>query len=104
MALRAIAIEEACNCPSGRLVAWKKSDNQPIEPEFEPSISLVEDPVHHVSGPLWVKGGVPVVSHDGTPYEIRNRVTLCRCGRSGNKPFCDGTHIKAGFKDGDKKL
>ncbi|MCJ7713336.1 CDGSH iron-sulfur domain-containing protein, partial [Candidatus Bathyarchaeota archaeon] len=57
-----------------------------------------------VSGPIWVKGGVIVESSDGTSYEVRNRQTLCRCGKSENKPFCDGTHIKAGFNDGDKSL
>ena len=44
-------------------------------------------------GPLWVRGGIPVMSADGKPYAIRNRVTLCRCGKSGNKPFCDGSRI-----------
>jgi CDGSH-type Zn-finger protein len=39
-----------------------------------------------------VKGGIPVESSDGTMYDVRNRVTLCRCGRSMNKPFCDGGH------------
>jgi putative NADH-flavin reductase len=45
---------------------------------------------------LWVGGAggleVPVVSADGETYEVRNRMTLCRCGRSANKPFCDGSH------------
>ena len=31
-------------------------------------------------------------SADGKTYEIRNRMTLCRCGRSDNKPFCNGSH------------
>ncbi|MHB8164175.1 MAG: CDGSH iron-sulfur domain-containing protein [Methanoregula sp.] len=31
---------------------------------------------------------------DGKPYTVRNRVTLCRCGKSGNKPFCDGSHVE----------
>jgi CDGSH-type Zn-finger protein len=35
---------------------------------------------------------------DGQPVEVRNRVTLCRCGHSENKPFCDGTHEEIGFK------
>jgi len=86
-----MAIEEAGNCPAGRLVVWDTEGNA-IEPEFEPSIGLVEDPYFGVSGPLWVCGGIPVESADGTTYEIRNRVTLCRCGKSSNKPFCDGSH------------
>jgi hypothetical protein len=57
-----------------------------------PSLGLIEDTARHVSGPIWVRGGVPVVSADGQPYEIRNRVALCRCGRSANKPFCNGSH------------
>ncbi len=67
--------------------------------EFEPSIWLIEDPSLGVSGALWVRGGIPVVSADGTPYEVRNRVTLCRWGQSKNKPFCDGSHIATGFTD-----
>ncbi len=60
---------------------------------------MIEDPQEGVSGPLWVRGGIPVVSADGTPYEVRNRVTLCRCGASQNKPFCDGSHASIGFTD-----
>ena len=102
--LREIAIQEACDCPSGRLVALDKKTRKPIEPELEPSLSLVEDPQAGVSGPIWVKGGVPIESSDGSKYEARNRVTLCRCGKSSNKPFCDGTHISSKFSDGDKSL
>jgi CDGSH-type Zn-finger protein len=88
---RKIAIEEACNCPSGRLVVWDKEGKE-IEPVLEPSISLIESPKGEFSGPIWVRGGIPVESANGETYEIRNRVTLCGCGRSSNKPFCDGTH------------
>jgi hypothetical protein len=45
-------------------------------------------------GLLWVRGGIPVVSADGKPYTVRNRLTLCRCGKSRNKPFCDGSHVQ----------
>ena len=88
------AIEEACDCPAGRLVAWEK-DGKAIEPEFEPSIGLVEDPQAGARGPIWVRGGIPIESADGTTYEIRNRVTLCGCGKSANKPFCDGSHLNS---------
>jgi CDGSH-type Zn-finger protein len=90
---RKAAVEEAGDCPSGRLVAWDK-DGKAIEPRFEPSIGLVKDIQAGKMGPLWVRGGIPVESAEGKPYEVRNRVTLCRCGKSHNKPFCDGSHLK----------
>ena len=86
-----IAIEEAANCPSGRLVVWDKQGN-PIEPDYEPSIVITEHK-NGLSGPLWIRGEVEIESADGTIYEKRNRVTLCRCGKSLNKPFCDGSHL-----------
>ena len=89
---RQLVEHEAGHCPGGRLVAWDRETGKPLEPEFEPSLGLIEDTARHVSGPIWVRGGVPVVSADGQPYEIRNRVALCRCGRSANKPFCNGSH------------
>jgi len=86
-----VAIEEAANCPSGRLVVW---DNQgdPIEPDYEPSIVVTEHETG-IPGPLWVRGEVEIESVDGIVYERRNRVTLCRCGESQNKPLCDGSHF-----------
>jgi CDGSH-type Zn-finger protein len=89
------AIKEACDCPSGSLVAWDKATGAAIEPKWEPSISLIENPLDGTDGPIWVKGGIPIESADGFEYETRNRVTLCRCGRSENKPFCDGRHLKS---------
>jgi len=79
-------------CPSGRLVETTGS-GEDREPTFEPSIAVVRD------GPIWVRGGIPVESADGFTYEVRNRVTLCRCGHSSNKPFCDGSHSAVGFRD-----
>lgn len=98
------AITSAVNCSSGRLVVWDKTTGKPIEPVFEPTISLTEDPQRGVSGPLWLKGCIPLESADGHKYETRNRVTLCRCGKSKNKPYCDGSHISAKFSDGDESL
>ncbi len=87
-----LAIKEACNCPSGRLVLIDKKTGKVIEPKFAPSISITKD--GELDGPIWVKGGVKIESADGKVYEKRNRVTLCRCGKSSNKPFCDGTHLQ----------
>jgi len=89
---RRAAIEEACDCPSGRLVVWDKA-GKAIEPDIKPSIGLVNDAPEGVMGPIWVRGGIPIESADGTAYEVRNRVTLCACGKSSNKPFCDGSHL-----------
>ncbi len=91
---RATAIEEACNCPSGRLVIRDRKTGTIIEPELEKSIAVIEYPPKGEHGPLWVRGGIPVVSADGKQYIVRNRLTLCRCGKSENKPFCDGSHIE----------
>ena len=88
---RKAAIQEASDCPAGRLVVWEKGGGA-LEPVLEPSIAVVRDPLAHDRGPLWVRGGIPLQSADGYVYELRNRVTLCRCGRSTNKPFCDGSH------------
>jgi CDGSH-type Zn-finger protein len=90
---RHTAIEEAGDCPSGRLVAWER-EGKAIEPGFEPSLGLVDDAPAGKKGPIWVRGGISVESADGTTYETRNRVTLFRCGKSSNRPFCDGSHSK----------
>lgn len=92
-------IRQVGNCPSGRLVARDRSTQKDIEPHLPVSIGLVEDPAQGCSGPLWLRGGIPVAAADGFQYEVRNRVTLCRCGQSKNKPFCDGTHASIKFTD-----
>ena len=92
-------VQQTCDCPSGRLVAWDNATGEAMEPRYEPSIGLIEDPAQGCSGPLWVRGGVQVIGADGFAYEVRNRVTLCRCGASSNKPFCDGSHASIGFSD-----
>lgn len=92
-------LRQVGQCPSGRLIAWDKKTQKPIEPELPVSIGLIEDPSQGCSGPLWLRGGVQVVAADGFKYEVRNRVTLCRCGQSQNKPFCDGTHAAIKFRD-----
>ncbi len=90
------------HCPSGALTyalddARKHHETgepawQSIEPTLPKSIALMPN------GPLWVTGGISIIRSDNTPMEIRNRVALCRCGHSKNKPFCDGTHAEVGFK------
>jgi len=97
--VRANFIRQVGNCPSGRLVASERASGAAIEPSLPRSIGVIEEPAAGVSGPLWLRGGIPVISADGFAYEVRNRMTLCRCGASANKPFCDGSHFKIGFRD-----
>lgn len=97
----AIVREQCAHCPSGRLTAVTKAGEQ-LEPILPQEISTLEDPAAGVHGPIWVKGGIPVEDEEGNIYPVRNRVTLCRCGRSHNKPFCDGRHMKnKGELDGE---
>jgi CDGSH-type Zn-finger protein len=97
--VRARFTHQVNQCPSGRLVAWDRATGQPVETALPISIGLIEDPVEKCSGPLWLRGGIPVIAADGFKYEVRNRVTLCRCGHSKNKPFCDGSHAAVHFRD-----
>jgi hypothetical protein len=96
--VRATFLRQVANCPAGRLVAWDKATQTPLEPVLPVSIGLIEDPVELCSGPIWLRGGIAVVSADGFEYERRNRVTLCRCGQSKNKPFCDGMRAQIKFR------
>ncbi|MDH3705774.1 MAG: CDGSH iron-sulfur domain-containing protein [Acidimicrobiia bacterium] len=80
-------------CPSGALTYRLDDTDDDIEPGLPAEIAAIDD------GPLWVQGGIPVQTTDGEVIETRNRVTLCRCGASANKPLCDGSHTEAGFRD-----
>ena len=100
-ALKHEAIAAALDCPAGRLTALSKS-NQPYEYTYIPEVVVAQDQDKDCSAGLFVRGNIPLESADGQPYETRNRYTLCRCGHSENKPFCDGTHISIQFKDNIK--
>jgi CDGSH-type Zn-finger protein len=85
-------VAQVKQCPSGALAVSVGDDPESIEDELPQRLVPVPD------GPYRVMGGVQVTAADGTPYEVRNRQTLCRCGGSPNKPFCNGTHWHIGFK------
>ncbi|NDW09131.1 CDGSH iron-sulfur domain-containing protein [Dysgonomonas sp. 520] len=50
------------------------------------------------NAPLFVQGKVELTLADGTTV-VKENPHFCRCGASKNKPFCDGSHAKIGFKD-----
>ncbi len=58
------------------------------------------------NGPYLVEGPVSIVDADGNEYDIseKKRVSLCRCGASTKKPFCDGTHSKMGFDAAERAV
>ncbi len=86
-----LAIREADLCPSGRLVILDKQGCV-LGKQLPPGIGLLEDLALRISGPIQLTGNIQVESEDGQSYEVRMKQTLCRCGRSENKPFCDGRH------------
>ncbi|HEY0512211.1 MAG TPA: CDGSH iron-sulfur domain-containing protein [Thermoanaerobaculia bacterium] len=63
------------------------------EPAAENAVTLTAD------GPLELRGRIEIASPDGTLLLVATRASLCRCGASRDKPFCDGSHAAAGFHD-----
>lgn len=57
------------------------------------------------NGPYLVKGPIRLVDPEGKEFTVQgDTVALCRCGGSTNKPFCDGTHSKLGFKAAEQAV
>jgi CDGSH-type Zn-finger protein len=81
-------------CPSGSYTYTITGRDHDIEPDLPPQIAATTEITAEgpIQGPLWVTGGIPIERADGQPMEVRQRVTLCRCGNSKNKPLCDGSH------------
>jgi CDGSH-type Zn-finger protein len=90
--VRAQIIAMVERCPSGALT-YSMDSSGDVEPLMPAAAAVVDD------GPLWVTGRVNITTADGQSIEARNRVTLCRCGGSKNKPLCDGTHKEIAFRD-----
>ena len=80
-------------CPTGAL-DYERLDGGPAEGvPAAVTIELEKD------GPIYVSGPMPLVDGAGQRFEnVSTRYALCRCGGSGNKPFCDGTHRTMGFE------
>lgn len=79
-------------CPTGAL----RYDARTVPPEVpqQPTVVRVSP-----DGPLMLTGDVTVVGPDGVEHR-HTRVALCRCGATGNAPFCDNSHRAAGFRGG----
>ncbi len=72
---------------------------------FDQTASMSENVSSHVTitplenGPLEVVGHVHIEAPDGTTLRDSDKCYLCRCGHSGNKPFCDGSHKREGWSE-----
>ena len=51
------------------------------------------------NGPVRIEGEFTILDSQGRAFDLAGRtvISICRCGQSANKPFCDGTHSKCGF-------
>lgn len=50
-------------------------------------------------GPFVIQGDIELVDGKGGVFQTGETTALCRCGRSGSQPFCDGSHKQAGYKE-----
>ncbi len=78
-------------CPTGAL-RYRRTDGGEEEHPAENRVSVVPD------GPLYLVGRLRLRTPDGAVAE-EQRIALCRCGDSKNKPFCDNSHLEKGFVD-----
>ena len=85
-------IRTISKCPSGAL-SYTVDNVEHRDQDREPMVTVTKD------GPYAVTGGIELVDKPLGEGASTEHYTLCRCGGSKNKPFCDGTHWHIGFKD-----
>ena len=79
-------------CPSGAL-SYSIDGVEAIDQDGEPAVTMGKD------GPYEVSGGIELIGVPPASGASMEHFTLCRCGASKNKPFCDGSHWDIEFKD-----
>ncbi len=84
--------ETVMSCPTGAL-HFKRLDGGPQE---EAPVQTTVRP--RPNGPLFQRGRLRVTDEAGNVVREDTRIALCRCGHSANKPFCDATHRRIGFR------
>ena len=85
-------IAQVQSCPSGAL-SIERADDATQKEVGEVRVQVMQN------GPLIVQGAQRIAHADGREEIIETRVAYCRCGASGKKPFCDGSHVRIGFRD-----
>jgi CDGSH-type Zn-finger protein len=92
----AAIVETVRHCPSGALSVTLDTPAPPMSadpPAEAPAVVITKN------GPYAVTGAIPLADPATGQHASTPRYTLCRCGASKNKPFCDGSHWDAGFSD-----
>jgi uncharacterized Fe-S cluster protein YjdI len=85
-------ISQIDKCPSGALSYYHNTNVELEEETIKAQLEIM------TNGPLLVYGTIEVKDQEGNKT-LKNKTTaFCRCGHSGNKPFCDGSHVKNEFK------
>ena len=81
-------------CPSGAL-QYSLEGTAPAGPRAEVKAAVIR---LSQDGPLLLDGAVRIESESGEAVDLGGRSALCRCGATGNQPFCDGSHKRVGFR------
>jgi uncharacterized Fe-S cluster protein YjdI len=85
-------IEQVKACPSGALSYFMNDEtNQESQETVNTVVEVLEN------GPLLIYGNLKVKDKDGKESLKTQTTAFCRCGQSGNKPYCDGSHVGASF-------
>lgn len=86
-------VDQVKKCPSRALSYYMNDANgEDVEVEVERIVEVMPN------GPLMVYGNIKLKHSDGTETKQNQVSAFCRCGASGNKPFCDGSHKKIDFQ------
>lgn len=85
--------EVVARCPSGALTTLRR-DGGPAESCDPKNVVVVSS-----HGPLYLRGDLKIDGAAADMTGVAYRAALCRCGQSSNKPFCDNSHERVGFRD-----
>lgn len=88
-------VEVVSRCPTGALSYVRPEEQSGAHPAVPTPAELSVCP----DGPIYAHGEFALLTVGGAPAGRETRLALCRCGASANKPFCDNSHVEAGFED-----
>lgn len=84
--------------PAATTYVTSAEDSSP-EPAAEPTQPPAQATIQaSMNGPLLVEGSFRLRDEQGREISSSGRAALCRCGGTGNQPFCDGSHRRVGFR------